>query len=682
MADGVFIAIIIVEALAILALAGVLIAKNMAHQKIMSKAQEIVQGKLNVEDIQVNGSENMSAVMASAFNSIKSNLMTFVEATKGNVVVLSDAIDTLSKSVEANQQGNEQIADGVSAVAVKASEQLDLVKENLDIIEENGAKMDEIDASMKNIKKVLDDTVSVCEGGLQNLSSYESDMEVVTLDLNNINEILNEFNDEIARIEEVGDFIIGVSEQLRLLAFNASIEAARAGQEGKGFAVVADEMNEMSVKTKEGMGRINEIVKEIIDTSKQVNVSIKTCENRFNESKDTFTIVNKSFKSINQHSNKINDKINDISDKIDVIANNSDLSKEKAANLYDASIAISENTREIAAASQETAAESSQIGANVDALGNMLTGIQNLLKQFSTAVVPIEKDRSKKVKIAVMSMLDNDFWYGVRRGIYYAQKELSDRNAEVDYMICGGVEDLDSQVRGYVENCIADNFDAIVLPGFLGGANDQLKEAISKGIKVVTYNCDCAPEIKRVACFSPDSECAGIMAAKATERFLNKSGRVGIIYGDLTVGVYAERKETFENYFAGNKNIKIVKCVESLESPEDTYNKAIDMIKTTPDLDVIYLVTGFPLDVARAIVDTGSIGRVSLVSFDHSKEVYDYIKKGVIAAAIGQDPFGQGHDPIISIYNSIVTNSPFATDHIACRLSVVDKSNVNTLVDA
>ena len=95
MADGVFIAIIIVEALAILALAGVLIAKNMAHQKIMSKAQEIVQGKLNVEDIQVNGSENMSAVMASAFNSIKSNLMTFVEATKGNVVVLSDAIDTL-----------------------------------------------------------------------------------------------------------------------------------------------------------------------------------------------------------------------------------------------------------------------------------------------------------------------------------------------------------------------------------------------------------------------------------------------------------------------------------------------------------------------------------------------------------------------------------------------------------
>ena len=149
MADGVFIAIIIVEALAILALAGVLIAKNMAHQKIMSKAQEIVQGKLNVEDIQVNGSENMSAVMASAFNSIKSNLMTFVEATKGNVVVLSDAIDTLSKSVEANQQGNEQIADGVSAVAVKASEQLDLVKENLDIIEENGAKMDEIDEEYK-----------------------------------------------------------------------------------------------------------------------------------------------------------------------------------------------------------------------------------------------------------------------------------------------------------------------------------------------------------------------------------------------------------------------------------------------------------------------------------------------------------------------------------------------------
>lgn len=676
------ITIIVLETLALIVLGFILVKNNKSHKVIMDKAELIVGGKLDVEDIHLSGRESNSTVMASAFNSIKSNLMTFVEATKGNVVVLSDAIDVLSKSVEANQSGNEQIADGVSTVAVKAGEQLDLVRDNLDIIEENNVQMIEIDKSMQKIKKVLDDTVGISQGGLSHISGYENDMDRITEDLGNINVILDEFNDEIARIEEVGDFIIGISEQLRLLAFNASIEAARAGQAGKGFAVVADEMNEMSVKTKEGMGTINQIVKEIIDTSKQVNDSIKACETTFNDSKDTFAAVNKSFKSINQHAFDINERMNDISGLIDIISKNSDESKAKATDVYNASVAISENTHEIAAASEETAAESTQIGNNVDALGGMLLGIQNLLKQFSTAVVPVDKDRSKRVKIAVMSMLDNDFWYGVRRGIYYAQKELSNRNVDVNYFVCGGVDDLDAQVRDYVDSFITERYDAIILPGFLGGANAQLRRAIDHNIKVIVYNCDCASEVKRMACFSPDAQGAGVLAAKAAEKHLGKTGKIGIIYGDLTVGVYKERKEMFEKCFAGHKGIKIVKAVEALENGDDAYKKAVELIKTTPDLDAIYLTLGFPVDVARAIVDTGSTGDVALISFDHSKEIYDYIKKGVIAGAIGQDPFGQGHDPIIWAYNNIVTNEQLPSDQMSCRLSVVDKDNVDTLVDA
>ena len=69
----------------------------------------------------------------------------------------------------------------------------------------------------------------------------------------------------------------------------------------------------------------------------------------------------------------------------------------------------------------------------MDALGGMLTGIQNLLKQFNTSIVPVDKERSKIVKIAFLSMLDNDFWYGVRRGVFYAQKELKGKNVIVEY---------------------------------------------------------------------------------------------------------------------------------------------------------------------------------------------------------------------------------------------------------
>ena len=170
----------------------------------------------------------------------------------------------------------------------------------------------------------------------------------------------------IEKIEEVGDFIISISEQLRLLAFNASIEAARAGQAGKGFSVVADEMNGMSIKTKEGMGTINQIVGKIIESNKQVNQSIKNCETTFNQSKEAFDNVNNSFQSINQQTFNIHDGIKGISNKFATISHNSDESKDKASNLYDASQLISESTHEIAAASEETAAEFTQISLKVE----------------------------------------------------------------------------------------------------------------------------------------------------------------------------------------------------------------------------------------------------------------------------------------------------------------------------
>ena len=138
--------IAVLEAVAIIALVLIILNKKIAQEKIMKQASVIVKGKLDVDDINLENTDNANAVLASAFNSIKNNLMTFVEATKVNVVTLTDAIDVLSESVEANTRGNEQIADGATNVAIKTAEQLELVKDNLNIIEANNEKMQEIDA--------------------------------------------------------------------------------------------------------------------------------------------------------------------------------------------------------------------------------------------------------------------------------------------------------------------------------------------------------------------------------------------------------------------------------------------------------------------------------------------------------------------------------------------------------
>lgn len=674
--------LVIVELLVIAVLIFKLLKNGRDYSAIVKKGQQIVKGKLNVDDIKVNDGKGTSTIIASSINAIKSNLLTFVEATKGNVIILSDAIDVLSKSVEANQKGNEQIADGVTNVAGKTAEQFEIVKDNLELIEANNEQMEKVEQSMRSIRTLLDESVASCKEGISKLEGYEVDMNAMSVELNNIDEILTAFNAEIKRIEEVGDFIIGISEQLKLLAFNASIEAARAGQAGRGFAVVADEMNDMSAKTKDGMDTINKIVREIINSSKQVNDSIRTCEDTYNKSKDTFERVNSSFRSINEQSVEIHKMMQDVSGKFGVMAGNSVETKRKATMLFDTSQSISESTHEIAAVSEEVAAESNKIAMHTEKLGGMLMGIQGLLGQFNTAVVPSKSKRSKQVKIMLMSMYDNDFWYGVGRGANYAIKELVSVGGIAEYVpLTASGDNLDQMVVDTIDSAVERGFDGLILPGFLN-APDAIKRAISSGVKVMTFNCDCTPDIKRVACLRPDPAEPGIIAAQAVVKQLNKKGNVGMLTGHLDVGVNVERSESFKKEIANNKGINIVDEVIIADSDEDVYTKALNMIRANDNLQALYITNGFPTSAARAIEDSGRTGKVKLFAFDHNQEIFRYIKKGIIAAAIGQDAFGQGHDPIVWLYNNIAADEPFPGEFIPCRLSVVDKNNVESLIEA
>lgn len=675
--------LVVLEFIAIIILFFLLIKNNMAYHVIEQKGQQIVKGKLNVEDIKVEEGKGTSSVIASSINAIKSNLLTFVEATKGNVIILSDAIDVLSKSVEANQKGNEQIADGVTNVAGKTAEQFEIVKDNLELIESNNDQMKNVEKSMQSIRELLDETVENCKEGISKLEGYETDMNAMSVELNNIDVILNAFNAEIKRIEEVGDFIIGISEQLKLLAFNASIEAARAGHAGRGFAVVADEMNDMSAKTKDGMDTINKIVREIISSSKKVNDSIANCEETYNKSVDTFERVNSSFRSINQQSLDIHDMMQDVAAKFDVMADNTIETKKKATKLFDTSQAISESTHEIAAVSEEVAAESNKIAMHTDKLGGMLMGIQNLLSQFNTAIVPVQSKKNKPVKIMLISMYDNEFWYGVGRGANYAVRELLAVNGSAEYvpMVCHNGEGLEDMVDAAIQSAIDRNFDGFILPGFLyENAEQMLNKAIASGIKIMTFNCDSNPGTRRVACLRPEPDEPGILAAQAIAKNLGKSGNVAILSGHKDIGINVLRSESFKTELAKYKGLNLLDEVIIDDDDMDVYTKTKNLIAANPNVEAIYITNGFPCSAARAIEEGGYSGKVKLYVFDHNQDIFKYIKKGIIAVAIGQDSFGQGHDPIIWLFNYLAADVPFPGEFISCRLSIVDKSNVDNLI--
>ena len=674
---GFVIGIAVLELFVIAILTVIIVYSNRTVDSLTKYARDIAHKNIDIDKLHLDKVPKNMKSLAKSLNIIKDNIHSFIEATKGNVITLSDAITQLSDVARLNEAGTEETANSILVVSEKTCEQLDLVKDNLELIESNNGQLSRINSFIGMIQDALNNSAQCCQHGITSLDIYERDMNKIAENLRSCTDILVEFNNQITEINSIQELVVSISEQLRLLSFNASIEAARVGEIGKGFGVVSLEMKTMSDQTKESMDAINDILNKITESSRLVTDSINNCDKAFNHSYSVFEEVSNTLRDINQQSGDINEKMLEISGNYQLIADNSDKSRIKAENVFAASEAISDSTRHIAAISQENSSDSANMSNNVQLLENMLMRINSIINQFNTGLKPVNKSRAKKVKIAFFSPLDNFFWYGIRSGVNYAQKELADRNVEITYYY---YEDnaSESHFPSDVRNCITNDYDAIIYPGFMHGADKEMKEAVSKRIKLFTYNCDCDADIKRVSCFEPDQAEAGILAAKATAKAIGKKGKVAIVVGERVVALNKIRYDSFKEYITSHyKDISIVDTIEVKNNPEKTYQAIRDCLKKNPDLDAIYSTTGMQMKLVEALKDSGKAGSVKAIVFDKNKDILDCIKKGVIAAAIDHDSFTQGYYPIILMYNHLVDNMELNHERILCKACVIDKENID-----
>ncbi|MGB6421401.1 MAG: substrate-binding domain-containing protein, partial [Anaerolineales bacterium] len=83
-----------------------------------------------------------------------------------------------------------------------------------------------------------------------------------------------------------------------------------------------------------------------------------------------------------------------------------------------------------------------------------------------------------------------------------------------------------------------------------------------------------------------------------------------------------------------------------------------------------------PFGAAAAVQDADKAGEVWVVSFDFVEETMEYVQDGVIYATIGQDPFAQGHDPAIRLFNYLVSGEVPECGRLVTRADIVTKENI------
>lgn len=644
---------------------------------IINMATMLSNGDLDISDIIIDDEGN-DRILAGALNIMKSNLLFFVENTKKNVITLSDAIDKVSNNISMYYQGNEQMTLSFQEIAANTQEQLKLVKGTVSKIEMVCRSMDSIVKSVDEVNKVASDTNALSSQGKKCLNTYGDNIFIISGNMKSSQDFMAELRGSIREITTVTGIILGISEQLNLLSLNASIESARSGAAGKGFAVVAGEITKLSQTTKKEVNKIETIIARILKNSSNVENCVDKSIHDFNLGNQIFEQAKIVFDDIQGGNKKILEQINVVKQEVSNINHSISETSELSQKVLEASMATSENITEVAAVSEEELATFEEIKTTISSLNHFSEKINDETYMFNSGIRAVDIKPERHLRVAVIMGSSGEFFNSIYQGTLYAIQELRDKNISIDIMYLETTGNLIESMIKSIETCIDNHFDGLCIPAVGDVILPVVNKAIGKGITVITYNNDFSDNCNRLCSVMQDPYKAGQIAGDTMMKFVAHTGKILIIgYKHIR---YDDRVRGFKDSLRAVKDgIKISEDLILSQDMEQNYNAVRNYINNNTDLVGIF-VPGEKMRIAEVIEDIGMAGQIKLIMFDPDEKTKADIKKGVVTCVIGQNPFGQGHDPVIIMYNYLVTGIKPDNEKIWTRIDVIDRGNVERII--
>ncbi|MCP3874330.1 MAG: methyl-accepting chemotaxis protein [Desulfobacteraceae bacterium] len=308
-------------------------------------------------------------------NHILSRINLVTDDLRGTIKQVVDNSDIINNSASDLSEISENL-NSASTDAFEKATTVSAASEEMSINNKNIAtSMEQSTDTLNAIASAIEEMSATVNEIAHNVNSSKEITEQVVGGFELISQVVEELGDQADDVDIVTDEIRSIAEQVSMLALNAKVEAARAGDAGKGFAVVAQEITELASETNKSTLKADEKLQWIKEKSREVAKKVTGLTSIVKEADDAMTSISAAVDEQNVTTQEIAKNINDVSSEI----------SEVNYNVTEGATVASEIAKEITIVeegSKQVQKNSNRLNDNAMSLSTMAESFMELVKQF------------------------------------------------------------------------------------------------------------------------------------------------------------------------------------------------------------------------------------------------------------------------------------------------------------